>query len=222
MTFYLGLKLVENTGFGIADIVNRLHRSSGVETNKTRTKRGDPADVQEMDRLLNRAIQPIKGFSKASFLPMGEPRRLYGAVEESEITKTLKLLLRNLLEKHQWIIVDCRGGIDQDSLEICKAVDDILLVVETDTTSFQATQYLVDVLSNHDLLHKLRGFFINKVFDNPNYIARTGTSVFRTQYLSSIPFDLEATRNFLVGDVPLRNSLFGIHLWRERIRHILD
>src|SRR5262249_52616035 len=52
-------------------------------------------------------------------------------------------------------------------------------------------------------------FFINKVFDDPSSIARNGTSAFRTQFLAAIPFDLDATRSFLIGDIPDVGTIFG-------------
>ena len=76
----------------------------------------------------------------------------------------------------------------------------------------------MDTLSENKLAHKMRGFIINKALDDPTVVARNGTSVFGAQYLSSVPFDLEATRNFLVGEVPRRFSLFGIHVWQPLYR----
>jgi len=43
--------------------------------------------------------------------------------------------------------------------------------------------------------------------------ARSGTSVFKTQYLSSVPFDLAATRDFLIGNVPPLATPF----WNSRV-----
>jgi septum site-determining protein MinD len=54
---------------------------------------------------------------------------------------------------------------------------------------------------------------INKVFDDPSSIARSGTASFRSQYLDSIPFDLDATKSFLVGDLPARRSMFSSQIW---------
>jgi flagellar biosynthesis protein FlhG len=104
--------------------------------------------------------------------------------------------------------------VDRDSIAVCKCADDVILVVETDTTSFQATQHLIDILSLHNLTIKVRGFIINKVIDDPTQVARSGTAVFRAQYLSAIPFDIKATREFLIGEVPGVRSLFGIHVWQ--------
>jgi flagellar biosynthesis protein FlhG len=111
------------------------------------------------------------------------------------------------------MVIDCRGGIDEESVSVCRAVDDIILVVESDTTSFQSTQHLVEILSEYELSHKIVGFIINKVFDDPSAIARNGTSVFKSQYLYSIPFEINATKQFLIGEIPEVESLFGIHVW---------
>ena len=111
------------------------------------------------------------------------------------------------------ILVDCRGGIDDEVLSIGEAVDEILLIVEPDTTSFQATQHLVDVLTDAGLGKKIKGFIINKVFDNPSAVARNGSGVFGGEYLASIPFDIESMRSFLIGDIPKENTMYCTHIW---------
>src|SRR5439155_7104996 len=109
-------------------------------------------------------------------------------------------------------IIDCRGGIDAESLAICSAVDNIVLIVESDTTSFQASRDLVEILGNAGFARKIVGFVINKAFEDPSVVARNGTALFRTQFLSAVPFDFEAMRDFFVGKVPSANSIFGTHV----------
>jgi septum site-determining protein MinD len=103
--------------------------------------------------------------------------------------------------------------VDEESIEVCKSVDKIVIVLVPDTTSFQATQNLVEILTDRGLSDKFGGFLINKVFDDPSVIARLGRSTFRCEYLSSLPFDFASMRSFLVGDVPSSRSLLGIHVW---------
>jgi septum site-determining protein MinD len=201
LTYYLGLKQVSNITVGLADVIGTQ------PTRKVRTGRNS------LLRMPEGVIQNVKGFRFAQFFGVGDHRRLYRESREEDMPRMLANVVRSLRGLDCWMIIDCRGGIDRESVAVCNEVDDILLVVESDTTSFQASQHLVDVLTTNGVAHKIRGFIINKVFDDPSTIARTGTSVFRSQYLASIPFDLEATRDFLVGDIPSLRSLFGTHVW---------
>jgi flagellar biosynthesis protein FlhG len=191
MTYYLGLKLVPNIAVGLADVAVK-----GVESGF----------------LPLGAVQPLKGYNDAKFVGIGDHRRLNREVDEDKVPILLEQVLNQLRSSGRWIVVDCRGGIDQDSIAVCKAVDDILLVIETDTTSFQATRYLVDILTEKELAYKIRGFVINKVFSDPSTIILRASEL-KVQYFSSIPFDFRAMRAFLVGDVPSIRSLFGIHIW---------
>ena len=195
LTYYMGLNEVKNITVGLT---NLLHES-------------DRNHINAVEQL----AQKMESFSRTSFIGIGDHRRYLKQYknESSKILETFLSFIFQAKEKYQVIIVDCRGGIDEESIAVCSAVDDILIVAETDTTSFQSTQYLVDTLYDNGLSIKLRGFFINKVFDDPSTIARSGTSAFRTQYLSAIPFDLDATRSFLVGDIPSISTYFGRQIW---------
>jgi flagellar biosynthesis protein FlhG len=121
-------------------------------------------------------------------------------------------IIRLLKPQFSWTVVDCRGGIDQESLAVCAACDDILLVGETDTTSYQASLHVIDVLNKLGLAGKLRGFILNKVFEDPSVVARTAQGNFGTRHLVSVPLDITATRRFLVGRLPDRHSSFSIHV----------
>lgn len=188
LSYYLGLNTVNNISTGLTNLLG---------------KRISP------DSFYN-YTQPMKGFNNSKFLPVGDHRR---HVDQSGSTDLLRNFLNQVIQspyfEEQFILVDCRGGIDSDSLAVCQAVDTIVIVAETDTTSFQATQHLVEVLNKNDLSHKIAGFMINKVFDDPSTIARAGTASFKCQYLGSIPFDLEATKRFLIGELPKRNGMFA-------------
>lgn len=190
LTYYMGLNEVANISIGLTNL------------------------IYGKENKLKSLTQKIKSFKNVRFIGIGDHRRYlkYHSKEEN-LSKVFQSFILEVRGSFDAIIIDCRGGIDEESLAVCSSVDDILIVAETDTTSFQSTQHLVDVLYDNDLSTKLRGFFINKVFDDPSTIARSGTSAFRTQYLSAIPFDLDATRSFLIGDIPTSNTYFGRQLW---------
>ena len=226
LTYYLALKLAPNISVGLVDAAVSVERR-WEQYRRSATIKEEHSDFgldsfdefvkergldHEADFLLT-AIQTLRGYDHTEFLGLGDHRRFFKDVQEEHIPIILEPVINQLRKDGRWMVVDCRGGIDQDSLAVCRAVDDIILVAETDTTSFQTTQHLVDILSMHDIAHKLRGFVINKVFDDPSTVARSGTAAFRSRYLSAIPFDIQATRAFLVGEVPSSRSLFGIHVW---------
>lgn len=196
MTYYLGLNLVSNIRVGLSNIAKASFS-------------------ENMDETIKKSVQKVKGAKNSDFLGIGDHRRLEKEVPEDDLPNILKETISKLRQVYpdNWIIIDCRGGIDRESVAVCSEADDIILIAESDTTSFQATKHVVDVLSDNDIAHKIRGFFINKVFNNPSVIVAQGTSVFGTQFLSAIPFDLQATRSFLVGDIPKIYSPFGRHVW---------
>jgi flagellar biosynthesis protein FlhG len=191
LTFYFGLELVTNTSVGLSDVL--------VDT------------WIDPDRILG-LTRPIKDFKRTRFLSIGDYRRFPRDFPGVGLADLLGRITEILRASSEYVIFDCRGGLDDESLAVCKAVDDILLVVETDATSYQASQRLVDVLAQNNVSAKLKGFMINKVFDDPSVVARNGTAVFRTQYLTAIPFDFDAMRAFFVGKVPDLYSTFGVHV----------
>ena len=192
LTYYMGLNTVANISVGLTNL------SSKSEFN-----------AEEV----NKYSQKMSGFENSFFLGIGDHRRYLKSSSGTDLEKLFLKLVEKERKKYEFIIVDCRGGIDDESLLVCSAVDEIVIVAETDTTSFQATQYLVDTLYDNNLSGKISGFLINKVFDDPSSISRAGTASFKSQYLDSIPFDLEATKSFLVGDFPNRKSMFFSQVW---------
>lgn len=191
LSYYLGLNTVANISVGLTNVLD--HTNS--------------MDVEE-------CAQPMNGFECSRFLAVGDHRSYFErSGSTDEMTTRVSSIIESKRHQDDIVIVDCRGGIDSDSLAVCRAVDTILIVAETDTTSFQATQHLVEVLTRHNLSQKLGGFIINKVFDDPSTIARAGTASFKCQYLGSIPFDLEATKRFLLGELPSRNGMFTTQVW---------
>ena len=134
------------------------------------------------------------------------------SVTPDELAGLLQSAVRELADSSEFLIVDCRGGIDIDSLAVCRSVDDIIMAVEADPTSFQASQHLVDVLADHDMAHKLRGFIVNKTVDDPASVASTTGVALRTRFLGAIPFDIDSARSFIVSELPYPESIFAIHL----------
>lgn len=196
LTYYLGLKKVENISLGLSNVLF-----------------SNAKDESTLFIESKKWLQPVKKEDGFNFVGIGDHRRLFREHQKIDFSEAMKKFFDGVNHLSELIIVDCRGGIDPDSLDICKAVDEVIIVVETDTTSYQATQYLVDVLYENNLAHKMKGFIVNKAFDDPSSIARNGTASFRTQYLGAIPFDLAATRKFLVGEFPSLESTFGNQLW---------
>lgn len=197
LTYYMGLNTVSNISVGLTNLTQEEYHYDF--------------------SMIERVVQDMNDFEHSKFLGVGDHRRYLKNGGDFYESSSLSVTFKNLIEYgsnlYDFIIVDCRGGIDRESLAVCSAVDDILIVAETDTTSFQATQYLVDTLYDNELSSKLSGFFVNKVFDDPSTIARSGTASFKSQYLSSVPFDLDATKSFLVGELPNINSIFATQIW---------
>lgn len=152
-------------------------------------------------------------FETIKLLPVGQLRALRKLGSAITLNK-LQALLNFLSGKFDYVVFDCRGGIDEDSVSVCKAASDILVVVETDAASIQASQYLVDVLTESGVGNKVVGFALNKVMDDPTSLAKTGVHFFNSEYLGAIPFDIETTRDFIKGNVPAPYGLFGRHVLR--------
>jgi len=189
LSFYLGLEQVRNTSVGVSNLLT-----------------GGTSETRIRD-----SLQPIRHLAHARFLSAGDRRA--STVGLPDLNLRVKQLISGLdyLEPDV-IIVDCRGGVDLESLAFCQAVDDIILIVESDTTSFQASRDLVEMLGSVGIAPKLAGFIINKVFEDPSTVARNGTALFGTQFLSAIPFDFEAMRDFFVGRIPSVYSVFAVHV----------
>jgi flagellar biosynthesis protein FlhG len=148
--------------------------------------------------------------SRVRLVSIGDPRRIRDG-QSLDIAQPLEQVLREASDLGELVIVDCRGGIDSQSIAVCGMVDEIVIVVETDTTSIRASQHLADTLSDQNLKHKVAGFVLNKVMDDPTALAKTASSLLGTAYLGSIPFDIEATRSYIQGRIPDAGSLFSRH-----------
>jgi flagellar biosynthesis protein FlhG len=207
MSYYLSLKQVRHIRTGLSTIALQADKET----------KPDPV----------RLLQPLQHdkYTSAlpghiSFLPIGDHRRINREYQRGksslntsiDLATIIKDIVVTLEAESEVLIVDCRGGIDDESLAVCEVIDDIILIVEPDTTSFQASRHLVDVLTDVDLVHKLHGFIINKVYSNPEAVIRNGTTDFGSQFLGAIPFDLRAARAFLVGDIPGPSSIMAVHV----------
>lgn len=190
MTYYLGLHLVQNKKVGILDF-------------------------QDKEMSIDSITQRFENDENIYFVGLGDHRKYNRKNENSyHIAESIKYIIDKSYSDFDFIIVDCRGGIDKESLNVAEIVEDIFFVVEPDTTSFQATQHLSETLSDYNLSHKIKGFVINKVFDNPEAVARHGSGVFGGKFLGAIPFDIEAMRSFLVGNIVHTKSLYFSHIWK--------
>jgi septum site-determining protein MinD len=203
LSYYLGQRYVRNIRSGMTDLVFN-------------DKRKKQLDLEQM-------LQKVAELSPARpclFLPIGDFRRLLSPRESdyikeivsADIVSTLNRVIKELRKPNRLVIVDCRGGVDDELIAVCQAVDEIVLVAEADTTSFQATRHVSDALVDRHLSHKITGFVLNKVLEDPSVLQRTISSTFGTRYLAAVPFDLEASRAFLVGRLPTPQSVFLTHV----------
>ncbi|PRY32642.1 AAA family ATPase [Umezawaea tangerina] len=205
LSYYLALNYVRNIRNGLTDLLL-----------------GRPVEDGELrSRYLQRVtFAPRSG--NALFLPVGDFRKLKLVRSEPVVPseppvallleRSLGRLKAALMTEEATMVVDCRGGVDEETFAIGRVVDDIILVSEPDTTSFQATRHLAESLSDEGLGHKITGFVLNKVFEDPTVVLRNGTSSFGAQPLGAVPFDPVATRAFLVGEVPPASSAFWVHV----------
>lgn len=193
LTLYLGPKYLDEKKKGISQL--------------------SPQDLQSSDHILD-LLQPIRYFKTARFVGMGEHRTIrrgHGSFD-GVLVSVIDALKKELVDS--WILVDCRGGIDEDSLAICHAVDEIIVVAEQDPTSFQATDNVAEVLREDGLDRKMKGFFFNKVFEDPERDSISGANTFGIDYLYSVPFDANAAYSFYRALIPkVEESHFATHIW---------
>lgn len=194
LTYYLGLNEVSNISVGLTNIFSTKKQTA-----------------LSYDKL----IENLKSYNNIDFIGVGDHRRHNENDRNDFFHDYFNHFINQIKDEgnYDYIIIDCRGGIDDDSVTVCKSADDIIIVAETDTTSFQATQYLVDTLYDNGVSDKLNGFFVNKVFDNPSILIRNGVVSFKTRCLSSIPFDLDAIKSFMVGEIPKTTCLYTNQIW---------
>lgn len=195
LTYYLGFSAFSGARTGVANIVTE----EVIGTTLT-------LSFPNIDTLSNFDIRHAGRFA---LLPIGDHRRTLRLKGESDVNMmNLQVTFETLREDYDVVIVDCRGGVDIQSLEVCELVDEIIMVAETDAASIKASQHLTDTLSDRGLSSKVAGFVLNKVMDDPRALANAGRSFFSTQFLAAVPFELETTRDFIRGLLPRPGSLF--------------
>ncbi len=191
LTYYLGFSAFDRARDGLTEYLLSSSSSAPLHIAKARAD-----EVQKRPHL-----------ERISLLPVGE-HRLSDDVSDALTTSSIKRLISKTRGAFDFVIFDCRGGLDEDSIETCQAVDDVILIVETDAASIQATQYLSNTLYDYEIGKKITGFMLNKVMDDPSSLANAGVSFFRTEYLGAVPFDIQTTRGFIRGEMPDSKSLF--------------
>ncbi|OQW76531.1 MAG: hypothetical protein BVN32_08915 [Proteobacteria bacterium ST_bin14] len=197
LTYYLTFREFSNARVGLSDFLG---------SRPTDKPLSDWAAVGKSTRREEDWISNVK------LAPIGDQRRF-----REDMDNEIELAVRNVLNQAVYIsdlvVVDCRGGIDSQSIAVCRMADEIIVVVETDTTSIRASQHLADILSDENIKQKVVGFVLNKVMDDPTPLAKTASALLRLDYLGAIPFDIEATRSYIQGLIPDSNTLFARHVF---------
>ncbi len=224
MTYYLGLNFVEDRSIGLVNgfknsefQLDKLIQKLKNQNNITFLGLGDPKLFNKNTEKQTIKVEKYKKRQNSNSIF----HRFFKFLKGDDyldnlfnISKTIKKVYESKKVEADYVIIDCRGGIDDETLQIARIVDDIIFVIEPDTTSFQATKYSADVLSQNGFQEKIKGFIINKAFDNPEKISKEGEKVFLGSYLGAIPFDMEAMKSFLVGEVPRIQSYYYNHIWQ--------
>jgi len=198
MSYFLGVREAEGKRSGLTDLL----------------------DQQAFDASI---VARLTSLPSVGFIGIGNHLSLYDGhhTQSVDLVAVLTSAISELT-KQNWVLVDCRGGIDEQSLGVCRVVDDILIVAEADTTSYQATRLLIDVLIEKKLKAKVRGFVINKVIYNPIEAVKAAKGFYGVPYLFSFPLDLDVTAKFVQGRLPSLKSQFSIHVWEALHRLYKD
>lgn len=197
LTYYLTFREFGHGRFGLSEILNgRAPKSPLYEWAES----GAARDAEH---------QWVKN---VRLVPIGDQRKVTEDVGEKYVN-SLKFVIEEAAQSADFVIIDCRGGIDAQSLTVCSIVDEVLVVIETDATSVRASQHLIDVMSEHGMKGKIVGFVMNKVMEDPTSLAKTASSLLGVKYLGSIPFDIEATRSYIQGKIASSDSLFTRHVF---------
>lgn len=195
LTYYLTFRAFSKAKFGLSDLISKPDAVSNM------TSWAGVGNPQAGDE---------RWLDEVRLVPIGDHR-----IPVDEVSEGMMSAFRKALEEAKRIadivIVDCRGGIDNQSIAVSMMVDEVLVVVETDTTSVRASQHLADEFLSFGIKDKIAGFVLNKVLDDPTSLAMTASSLLRVDYLGAIPFDIDATRSYIQGKVPDSSSLFSRH-----------
>jgi septum site-determining protein MinD len=225
LSYYLGLHLVNSIQVGLSELL--LSRRISGRSLATRpmsqparedTREADQeANVRSRNRLkIEDCLQPVRQTRNIRLIPIGDNAEIIdptSAVYSGNISNVIRAIVGQT--DCNLVIIDCRGGIDADSLAVCQHVDAIILVSETDGAAIQACQNLVRILTKYSTGRgrgRLVGFVINKAFADPTQVANSSTSFFKTKYLGAIPFDFATTRRFIFGELPRPGDPFFTHV----------
>ncbi|MBP2161781.1 MULTISPECIES: AAA family ATPase [Asticcacaulis] len=203
LTYYLGFSAFERAREGLTEVMIQRdqHEISPLMLKEYTAKASFEAQSE------------AKMLSLIDLMPVGEHRQIEDGVSNVAIYK-LREILEECRHKYDCVIFDCRGGIDYESLSVCDVVGKIILVVETDAASIQASRHLSEVLHKNGYGKKLSGFILNKVIDDPSAMSQAGLTFFKCENLGSIPFDIQTTRNFIKGEIPQISSIFCRHVFK--------
>jgi len=193
LTYYLGFSAFVRKGDGLIEFLQ------------------EPSQIPAFSQPTLDLLENSTGYTNLSLLPIG---KLADVEREKELKfdrQVLSDFINIVGDQFDYIIFDCRGGIDPQSISICGVCDKIVVVVETDAASIRASQMLSNTLGKNNLGSKVAGFILNKVMDNPASLANSGRSLFDANYLGAIPLDIETTRRFILGEMPYFNSIFNRH-----------
>ncbi|SFK16717.1 flagellar biosynthesis protein FlhG [Sphingomonas sp. NFR04] len=194
LSYYLTFREFGNSRVGISDLLDHYESVPPLETWAAQKS----FDDLEYDSLW---------MSNIRLAPIGDQRR-FSTADRSPL-EAIADIIRQAADLADIVIVDCRGGIDIESLGVCQLSDEILIVVETDTTSIRTSQHLIEVLAEYRIKSKVVGFVLNKVMDDPTPLAKTVGALLSIGYLGAVPFDIEATRSYIQGRIPSPSSLFS-------------
>lgn len=196
LSFYLGLNYKINANAGLLEFL--MHKTDTVP------------------------VQKLVGFDSLYVVSVGDARTFVGETQSLDIStvaiaNSIRTTVGDCL-----IILDCRGGVDTHTLQVCRTADEILVIAETDVSAIQTTRNLFDVLSKNDLLGKVGGFILNKAFDDPSSLAKAGNSLFGAPFVGALPFDFETIRAFTRGRLPPTNTPFYLQMESIFRSHVMN
>jgi len=145
---------------------------------------------------------------------------------ESEIDKTLSLLLEQNRTDFDYIILDNQAGLNICATEAIKVSDINVIVSEYDPVSAEGVERMRYSLRD-TLLYNKTWILVNKVL--PEFASAVGDSMKIFRYASPIPWDIDVVRAFVARKVALdteNGNLFTAAIMRattsllgEDIRH---
>jgi septum site-determining protein MinD len=145
LSYYLGFNVYGKVLNGLTELLQRKQQ---------------PAASVIVASAREEFVQYYPFLRKIKLLPIGR-KRLMKQSEELVSPGSLQSLIDSCAADFDYVIFDCRGGVDEDSLSVCAAVNDILVIIETDAAAIRASQDLIETLSEKGLEGKVTGFILN-------------------------------------------------------------